>query len=228
MAANEAEKHKQIFTDVKKKHLKLSAKMVKSTELRRFLLRQVHAKKCTFNQDTEKFVVPVGTDLEKIYDAIFFLGKEELNWAVDTYPTFFKSTLEEAMLLEHRLKTGLFYWPRDDDFVEVYYNLDNQEELAATVLEEQAKTDKKWVLDDCPEFTKRDKEIILAYAIEFLNLLRELVSAMFVVDSKGRRANLDAQSAKEILSPTDKSFFACETERQRIVDCFFEVQHLFK
>jgi len=199
--------------------MKLSGEFTRVTRIRAHLLKEFHRKKCVYNEDTDRYEVPKGTDEQVVYDQLFFLGKEEMG---NLYPNFFRMTLENAMLAEGRMKSGEFIWPREDDFTEVYFKYGKDNRLFAQ-LSEYAKFDEsEWQLEDGPALTRKDKDILAEFKDEFLDLLARLTNAMFLKDKEGERVFYEGG-----YHGTGKSFLTCENERLRIDECFQTLNEIF-
>lgn len=168
------------------KHLKLSGELTKWFDLRIYhLLNEFHEKKNISIIDSR---IGFTKDVEKYYKKWVFHGKSCMS-SFDTFPSAFRSELEEVLFNE----SELIGYDNSFDRTDVYYSrVLKPKHLTFSEFDKN-----EWSLDKSIHMTKHDLHIMEKYKTEFITFLNECVRIM-----------------KENNRDKDKT---CEKEKNRII-----------
>lgn len=197
---------------IKKKHLKIASRLLRSEKARRFLQWQCQRKGVANKDNTD--MVFESDELRAIYDNVLYLG-EDRSVPGFIYPPDYRQTLEEAMLAEYSDTTTQLFWPRGDNYHDIYFAWNDHNPFNDEFQKRAPYHDKDWQLSEGPALTEADKEILSKFVGDLRGLLRDCTTHMFVVAHhtswmRGERISYDDDG---------KGFLRCEQERFRIYEC---------
>lgn len=210
--SDEEDESLPVHLRIKKKHVKLSARIVQAEKIRVCLINQFKRNKSASNEDNPDRVFQ-DDQLRVLYDELLYHGLNYRSFT-DTYPHMFKNTLEGAMFAEYNAKQSQLLWPRDCNAEEVYFggkenSLHDEFEKRAPFKEDE------WQLSKEPILDENDIEPLRKYKMLLYHLMRDCTTHMFVYDMFGGRSVFD-----------DEGFLECEKERFRINECLRKCDHI--
>jgi hypothetical protein len=194
-----------IHEQIKKQHVKLSARIIQEGKIRKHLIRQFKKKGQSNEEGTD--MVFEDERLRVLYDNLLYHGLDTWTFA-DIYPNVFKHMLEKAMFAEYRERQTQLFWPRESSAEEVYSSQNERNPLNSEFERLAPFKPTKWRLSDGQFLAKSDLEPLREYYSLLYRLMRDCTTKMFVRGMFGDRSHYN-----------DKGFLECEQERFRIMEC---------